>query len=79
MENKVTKSRFLSWYFSDSDDVKQFGSRCIDMMQCEGFVNISVEILFEECGYIPAHICDGQSDNFIDDYEPDVDVELIEG
>ena len=79
MENKVTKSRFLEWYFADSDDVKQFGSRCIYMMQREGFVNISVEILFEECEYIPAHICEEQSDNFIDDYEPNEDVELIEG
>jgi hypothetical protein len=79
MENKVTKSRFLSWYFADRDDVNQFVSRCIRMMALEGFVNISVEILFEECAYIPAYICEEQSDNCIDDYEPNVDVELIQG
>lgn len=79
MENKVTKSRFLSWYFADSDDEKQFGARCIEKMQMDGYVNISVDILFEECGYIPAFICEGQSNNFIDDYEPNEDVELIEG
>lgn len=79
MKTQVTKSRFLDWYFADRDDVNQFSSRCIKMMAKEGFVNISVEMLFEECAYIPAHICEGQHDNFIDDYEPNVDVELIEG
>ncbi len=56
--NSVTASRFLSWYFSDSDMVESFGQLAVKMLESEGFVNISARQLFEECGYIPQFICE---------------------
>jgi hypothetical protein len=56
--NSVTASRFLNWYFSDSDMVEDFGRECINMIETFGIVNISARQLFEGCGYIPQHICE---------------------
>jgi hypothetical protein len=72
--NSVTASRFLSWYFSDSDMVESFGQRAMNMLESEGFVNISARQLFEECGYIPQHICENDEGDY--EYNPE-SVEFI--
>lgn len=73
-KNQVTASQFLDWYFSDSDIVESFGQRAIEMLETEGFVNISARQLFEECGYIPQFICENaDGDN---EYSPE-EVEFI--
>lgn len=72
--NSVTASRFLSWYFSDSDMVESFGQRAINMLETEGFVNISARQLFDECGYIPQHICENNEGDY--EYSPE-SVEFI--
>lgn len=77
--NSVTASRFLAWYFSDSEMVESFGQRAVKMLQDEGFVNISARQLFEDCGYIPQHICedwDENWDNEQQEYSPS-DIEFI--
>lgn len=66
-KNKVTASNFLKWFFSDTDDIKTFGTLCVEMMEREGFVNISVRQLFDECGYIPGYICENKTKG---DYKP---------
>jgi hypothetical protein len=67
-KNHVTASRFLAWYFSDSEDAESIGNRAIASLNWEGSFNISVRILFDECGYIPQHICeDADGDN---EYDP---------
>ena len=58
MKNKVTASRFLAWYFSDGDTIENLGQRCLDMIKDEGLVVLSARQLFDECGYIPNHICE---------------------
>ena len=66
--NSVTKSSFLDWYFSDSDDVITIGERAINELKDTGTFTISVEELFDECGYIPQEKCeDNDRDN---EYHP---------
>jgi hypothetical protein len=67
-KNKVKASDFLEWYFSDSDDALKFGNRVIEALQCDGTFTIDVQTLYDQCGYIPQHICvDKKGDN---DYDP---------
>jgi hypothetical protein len=63
--NSVKASRFILWYLSDYSDGYLFGVKCMEMLEDEGFVNISARQLFDECGYIPQHICE----NCEGDYE----------
>lgn len=72
-KNKVTLTSFINWYFSDSDDVKNLGNRAIENLLTDGFFRISAMDLFNECGYIPQHICEVTGD---DEYEPN-EVEFI--
>ena len=76
--NSVKASRFLLWYFSDYSEVHSFGVRCMEMLESEGFVNISARQLFDECGYIPQYICehwDGDWENE-QEYSPE-EIEFI--
>ena len=75
MKNQVTKSRFLSWYFSDSDDAHAIGYDVISDLRNEGSFTISVEQLFERCEYIPEFICVDDNDGG-NEYDPS-EVELI--
>ena len=76
MKNKVTKSRFLSWYISDSDDLKRMGRMAADSLEKSGTFKINVQQLFDSCVYIPASICVTPFDDY--EYNPN-DVELING
>lgn len=71
---KVTESNFLSWYFSDQDDILTFGRNMITELQSNGFVKESVQSLLDRCGYIPGHISENPDDD--KEYDPE-DVELI--
>ena len=62
MKNKVTKSRFLDWYFTDNKDAEYIGKRLIDALNDKGTFTITVESLFKDCGYIPYYICEYDSD-----------------
>lgn len=77
MKNQVTKSSFLDWYFSDSDDAHTMGYDVISDLRNEGSFTISVEELFNRCGYIPQHICVDNKD-LHNEYDPS-EVELING
>jgi hypothetical protein len=71
---KVKESDFLSWYFSDLDDILAFGRNMITELQSQGFVKESVQSLLDRCGYIPGHISENPDDD--KEYDPE-DVELI--
>lgn len=75
-KNKVTKAEFLRWYFSGSDDVNNFGRKCLDMLLATGTISYTAEMLFNECGYIPKYICEDYEDAEGVDYDP-TEVELI--
>ncbi len=80
-KNKVTKSAFLNWYFSDADDIKTIRHRVIGGLKDDGTITLSVDELFNEAGYIPQHICevDGADKDYLseDEYHPS-EVELID-
>jgi hypothetical protein len=67
--NSVTASKFLNWYFSDSDLVEDFGRECVNMIETFGIVNISARQLFEGCGYIPQSICEDWADDWDNEQE----------
>jgi hypothetical protein len=71
---KVKESEFLSWYFSDHEDILTFGRNMITELQTQGFVKESVQSLLDRCGYIPGHISENPNDD--KEYDPE-DVELI--
>jgi hypothetical protein len=75
MKNQVTKSRFLSWYFSNQCDAISIGYEVISALNEDGKYAINVNELFDCCGYIPAFICVNNDDG---EYEPN-EVELING
>jgi len=72
-KNKVTSTSFITWYFSDSDDVENLGNRAIESLLNNGSFSISAKDLFDECGYIPQHICEKDGDG---EYDPK-EVEFI--
>jgi hypothetical protein len=74
MKNKVTTSKFLSWYFSDSSDAHAIGYQVISALNSNGEYIIRVRDLFDNCGYIPSYICVDNKEEI--EYEPS-QVELI--
>lgn len=74
---QVRKGELLDWLFSDSDDVKQLGVRIIDQLNDTGSAVITIQELFDECGYIPAHILINEEEfEEGEEFEPK-EVELI--
>lgn len=66
--NRVTESDFINWYFSDSDDLTEFAKGIIDKLAETGKCNLTVKKVFDNCGYIPSHICESKLDE--EEYQP---------
>lgn len=74
---KVRKEELLDWLFSDSDDAKSLGIRIIKQLKDTGSATITIQELFDDCGYIPAHILlNDEEFEEGDEFEPS-EVELI--
>lgn len=74
---KVRKEELLDWLFLDSDDAKQLGVRIIKQLKDTGSATITIQELFDECGYIPAHILlNDEEFEEGDEFEPS-EVELL--
>lgn len=74
---QVRKEELLDWLFSDSDDAKSLGIRIIKQLKDSGSATITIQELFDECGYIPAHILlNDEEFEEGDEFEPS-EVELI--
>lgn len=75
--NSVKASRFLDWYFSDSDnEIREFGNTMLEQLKTFGDAKISVKQLFEESWYIPQSICEEWADDW--DKEQEYSPEEIE-
>jgi hypothetical protein len=75
--NKVLASRFIDWYYSDSSEIRELGYATLNEFKTSGKINMSIEDIYDQCGYIPRWIC-LDSDGIISDEEYDpIDVELI--
>ncbi len=72
---KITEKSFLDWYFSDHDDIENFGKNMISELYSTGFIKESVQSLLDRSGYIPGFISEDEDDNDTE-YDPE-DVELI--
>lgn len=70
LKPRVLREDFLNWLFSDSDDAQGLGVRVMKELMVNGTSTTSVDELFYECGYIPAHILDN-SEMFEEDQEFD--------
>lgn len=68
LKPRVYRGDFLEWLFSDSEEAKDLGVRVIRGLEKRGSFSIDAQMLFDECGYIPAHILDN-SDMFDEDQE----------
>jgi hypothetical protein len=68
--NSVKASRFLSWHFSDSDEIKSLGVRAFESLTEDGEFTITAQDLFVECGYIPQFICVDTGDDDDVEYDP---------
>ena len=76
-KNQVTKTKFLIWYFRNSDDIESMGYEVYQCLKFDDEYHITVQDLFNECVSIPNWICEGEFDK-----EGDIDkdnVELING
>ena len=67
--NKVKASKFLDWYFSESDDYIAFGMKSAMELFENGKTSVSVVDIFNDCGYIPSYICE-QKDDKVKEYLP---------
>jgi hypothetical protein len=79
MKNMVLASAFLQWYF-DTDAIRSLGNSLLRGLKERGHASISVQELFDECGYIPKSICvdrmDGEDIDYKVEYSPS-EVKLI--
>lgn len=67
--NKVRASKFLNWYFSESDDYVTFGMKSVLSLFEHGNISLSIVDIFNDCGYIPSDICE-QKDDKVKQYLP---------
>jgi len=78
-EFKVTKKRFLKWYFSFEENRQSFLNSCINDLKKEGTVSIDIEHLFNNCEYfIPVSIMENFDDDENDTSVHTSNVELID-
>lgn len=76
---QATKSKFLDWYLSDSEDEMYLGRSLVYLLKEDGQVNLKVEDLITWVLYVPNYICVGYEDIEYDEIvelNPN-DVELI--
>lgn len=71
MKPTVTKKDFLNWYF-DYDTKRVEGLDLINELIKYGSISKTTESYFENCGYIPANICE----NLTEEQEQDEDLEF---
>ena len=78
-EFKVTKKRFLKWYFSIEENRQSFLFNCMSDLKKEGTVSIDVNHLFNNCEiFIPVSIMENFDDDGNDTSVSVSNVELID-
>jgi hypothetical protein len=78
-EFKVTKKRFLEWYFNFEGNKQSFLNSCINDLKNEGTVSMEVNHLFNSCEiFIPVSIMENFDDDGNDTSVSVLNVELID-
>ena len=83
MKATVTKEKFMDWYFSDDESIKDKGKELVNILINDNSVHYSVQDLFDECGYIPSDITEegekeDEEEGGMLEYTPNHDVILID-
>lgn len=79
---KVKKWKFIQWYFADKNMKRDIAQKVQEALDVDGEYSLTVEELFDTCGYIPneitesAHSINTQFDDEIE-YTPN-ECELID-
>jgi hypothetical protein len=78
MKHKLLASKFIEWYYDNHEDVKMLGTSMMHLLKRTGQCSLSVEEVFDCCGYIPKYICEDNDgiDQYTIEYNTE-DVELI--
>ena len=77
---ELKKSRFLSWYFQNSNDTMEIGNRAITNLKNNGEFTITLQDLLDSCCELPPYIMIGydEHENFDDEWiTPDL-IRLID-
>lgn len=61
---KLTREKFLNWYFTDRDDILVTANNMISQLYDTGKYSVDVRELLEGCSELPDYIME----NFIDEY-----------
>jgi hypothetical protein len=72
---EVLASEFLKWYFSDREELFILGWNIAQQLGSTGKAEVTVEELYDSCGYIPGHLVKGVED-CNGDFDPQ-DLKLI--
>jgi hypothetical protein len=79
MKPTVTIEDFKEWYF-DGDTKESEGQSLIEQLIKEDKVSITIQEVFDNCGYIPANICSNLTEEQLQEddleFEPS-EVDLI--
>lgn len=73
-KNKITQSAFIDWFLNDTDVSTHIMSDLISGLEGNGMYTVSIQELFDNCGYIPSWICEDTSTQ--EEYSSE-EVELI--
>jgi hypothetical protein len=55
-KSQLKESRFLEWYFSDSDEVRDLGYQAMFKLREQGSFTITSQDLLDRCADVPTYI-----------------------
>lgn len=59
----LKESRFLEWYFSDFDEVRDLGYQAMFRLRAEGVFTITSQDLLDGCSEVPSYLFEGLDPN----------------
>ena len=74
---KLKRKVFLAWYFTDRDDIQYLGQKVFKDMITYNRSLITIDDIFNDCGYIPNDICEDNEYDEDKEFTPS-QVELID-
>lgn len=57
----LSESRFLEWYFSDFDEVRDLGYEAMFKLRSDGMFTIITQDLLDRCAEVPTYIFEDTS------------------
>ena len=76
MKHKLLASKFVKWFYGDSDEVDALGKSMFHLMITKGQCSLSFQEVFDCCASIPKYIC--EDNDGIDQYYIEYNTEEVE-